>query len=96
MTEYLTGIIICIFVSEAACMLLPKGNFKKYMRLISGIIVSLVILTPFLTQDGNSISFDINEYFDEDEYTNIQMIDRQLYEDHILDIYERNGNIADD
>lgn len=50
------GIIIAIIISIIVELLLPNGNNKKYVKVVSGIYIMFVILNPILEM----IKYDIN------------------------------------
>lgn len=50
------GIIIAIIISIIVELLLPNGNNKKYVKVVSGIYIMFVILNPILEM----LKYDIN------------------------------------
>lgn len=50
------GIIIAIIISIIVELLLPNGNNKKYVKVVSGIYIMFVILNPIL----EILKYDIN------------------------------------
>lgn len=54
--EWCEGIIIAIIISIIIELLLPNGNNKKYVKVISGIYIMFVVLNPIL----EIIKYDIN------------------------------------
>lgn len=50
------GIIIAIIISIIVELLLPNGNNKKYVKVVSGIYIMFVVLNPILEM----LKYDIN------------------------------------
>ena len=50
------GIIIAIIISIIVELLLPNGNNRKYVKVVSGIYIMFVILNPLLEM----LKYDIN------------------------------------
>lgn len=60
-------IIVAVIISTALEMLLPKGNNKKYIKMVIGLYVLFAVIQPvFAKVTGNSIEiekFDYQKYF---------------------------------
>ena len=92
MREYIIAVVICIFVADIAVMIMPLGNYKKYLKMIAGVIIMFVVVSPFIGSFKAEELFDFDEYFaSTDDTYNIQNKDESIYEDYIRDIYERNS-----
>lgn len=64
LSEWVEGIAIAVIIASIFEMILPKGNIKKYVKMILGIYVIFSIISPFV--DSNALySFDIDETIDE-------------------------------
>ena len=52
--EWVTNIILFILFATVIDMLLPNSKFQKYTKMVTGLLLIAIILTPifkFLTQD---------------------------------------------
>ena len=95
MTDYLIKIIICILITETVIILLPAGNFKSFARLTCGIIVTVLIITPFFSADNTVDFIDFSEYFQTEEYKHKESDLSSAYENYIYEIYERSGVVIE-
>jgi len=88
-------VTIIIFISFLE-ILMPNGNMKKYLNLVLGFIVMIVILNPIINLLKNNLYledelFSISQEFNQNEYqfiaNNIEMIQREqlnsLYKDNL-------------
>lgn len=48
LTEWITNIIVFILLATVIDMLLPSSNMKKYAKIVTGLILITIILTPLL------------------------------------------------
>lgn len=64
LSGWVEGIAIAVIIASIFEMILPKGNIKKYVKMILGVYVIFSIISPFV--DSNELySFDIEETIDE-------------------------------
>lgn len=75
------GIIIAIIISTIVELLLPNGNNKKYVKVVSGIYIMFVILNPILEMLKYDINFENMFNFGE-----TQQVTQTMSQD-IKDIY---------
>ena len=75
------GIIIAIIISIIVELLLPNGNNKKYVKVVSGIYIMFVILNPILEMLKYDINFENMFNFGE-----TQQVTQSMSQD-IKDIY---------
>lgn len=76
--ELLVAIVLCIIIEN----LIPKGNNKKYVKLIIGIYVMYVIINPIL----NLLNYDLKleeKFTDLNTYTEVSMD----FSSNIKDLY---------
>ena len=75
------GIIIAIIISIIVELLLPNGNNKKYVKVVSGIYIMFLILNPILEMLKYDINFENMFNFGE-----TQQVTQTMSQD-IKDIY---------
>lgn len=59
-TEWVTNIVIFIFLAMIVDMLLPNTAFKKYVKLVVGLLLISIVVTPIF----QFLSTDINKSLD--------------------------------
>ncbi|WP_339146745.1 MULTISPECIES: stage III sporulation protein AF [unclassified Sutcliffiella] len=59
LTEWITSIILFILLATVVEMLLPNSSMQKYTKLVIGLLLIVVILTPIL----KLLSTDLDELF---------------------------------
>ncbi|WP_404443132.1 stage III sporulation protein AF [Sutcliffiella horikoshii] len=59
LTEWITSIILFILLATVVEMLLPNSSMQKYTKLVIGLLLIIVILTPIL----KLLSTDMDELF---------------------------------
>jgi len=63
-------IIVAVIIATIIEMILPRGNNKKYIKMVIGIYVLFTIIQPIITKiTGDNLeilSFNYKKYFDED------------------------------
>ncbi|PLR85997.1 stage III sporulation protein AF [Bacillus canaveralius] len=47
-TEWITNIILFVLLATVLDMLLPNSNFQKYAKMVTGLLLIAIILTPIL------------------------------------------------
>lgn len=60
------GLIVAVIIAAILEMILPEGNNKKYIKMVIGVYILFVILSPIITKfSGGDISFEkvYEEYF---------------------------------
>ena len=80
------GIIIAIIISIIIELLLPDGNNKKYVKVISGIYLMFIVLNPILEFIKYDISFE--NIFDFQEIEVSSNLDTQMKDVYIVGIEE--------
>jgi stage III sporulation protein AF len=61
--SWITGVVVTVIFMVLVDMILPSNNFKKYAKLVTGLIVIITILTPVFKLFKSNI--DIGKYIDE-------------------------------
>ncbi|WP_078545817.1 stage III sporulation protein AF [Litchfieldia alkalitelluris] len=63
LTEWITNIILFILLATIIDMLLPNSSMQKYVKMVTGLILIVIILTPLfniLSKDFENIVASIN------------------------------------
>jgi len=85
--EWTENLIIATIISVIIEMLVPEGNNKKYVKVITGIYILFIILNPLL--ELFDVDFSFNDFFNTStiETSNIQ--DNTIREIYIIGIEEK-------
>ncbi|WP_064091578.1 stage III sporulation protein AF [Rossellomorea aquimaris] len=63
LTEWITNIIVFVLLATVIDMLLPSSNMQKYAKIVTGLLLITIILTPLLkllTSDFDKVMNSIN------------------------------------
>ncbi len=87
---YVYGILMFVILITLIEMLLPKGNNKKYVKLVSSFLLTIIVLTPIINVFANqdSIKNKIEEQFSKLEIPNedsIEAVNQQVYIDNLFE-----------
>lgn len=92
-SNWAESIIVAVFIASIIEMIIPNGNSKKYIKVVIGIYVLFVILTPFVNKFADN-SFDIYSVFNyEAKQDAVEVSSNNLEEKNIMNIksmYEIN------
>ena len=89
--EWMKNIIVFMIISTVILNLLGKSNYKKYVGLITGLILVLLVIGPILSLTGKISYFD----FSLDSYASLvdaQDLSKEMFsmeEQSTLDIFEQ-------
>lgn len=84
------GLIIAILISVIIEIILPEGNNKKYAKVIIGIYILYVIVSPVLELFDGKVDFEFfSDYKTQETYTNV---DNKIKDIYILGIEENIKN----
>lgn len=75
-------IFIIIFIAE---LIMPKGNMKRYIDLIIGLLIIIVIISPF----ARLVNYDFNINNMVDNYTKAENLEDNLENDYSMDQEEQ-------
>lgn len=99
--NYIYGILMFVILITLIEMLLPKGNNKKYVKLVSSFLLTIIVLTPIISIYANptEINSKIEDVFSNLEVPNqeeIETINQQVYIDNLFEEGMKNDiyNIA--
>ena len=105
LSNWIEGIAIAVIIASIFEMLLPKGNIKKYIKVILGIYIVFNIISPFANSKAIN-SFDIkkelNKYTEntntnkEEYYTTYKLnkIYENTFEKELIQTIEKEGFIV--
>ena len=76
LTEWITNIIVFVLLATVIDMLLPSSNMQKYAKIVTGLLLITIILTPLLkllTSDFDKVmnSIDINSSYQNNSVENL-------------------------
>ena len=87
------GVIVSVIVASIIEMILPEGSSKKYIKVVIGIYILFVIVTPIINSFSNK-SLDVSQIFDFENKEEYKMVSsNNLEEKNIMNIknmYEMN------
>lgn len=88
--NYIYGILMFVILITLIEMLLPKGNNKKYVKLVSGFLLTIIVLTPIINifSNSNDINSKIQEQLSKLEISDgetIETINQQVYIDNLFE-----------
>lgn len=79
MKNWCEGIIVGVMLSLIIELIIPEGNNKKYVKVISGIFIIFTVLNPIF----QNLNFDFEKTFDE-------LFDNSSVETSTVDVYVNN------
>ena len=79
---YIKNILLCVILSTCIEMILPNDKYKKYINLVSGLILILIIISPIKNFYNRHFICDSNN-FSVDKY------DKKIF---VRDIYKQSIN----
>lgn len=79
MKNWCEGIIVGVMISLIIELIIPEGNNKKYVKVISGIFIIFTVLNPIF----QNLNFDFEKTFDE-------LFDNSSVETSTVDVYVNN------
>ena len=87
------GVIVSVIVASIIEMILPEGSSKKYIKVVIGIYILFVIVTPIINSFSNK-SLEVSQIFDFENKEEYKMVSsNNLEEKNIMNIknmYEMN------
>ncbi len=89
LTTWAVSVTIAILFSAVVNMLLPESGIKKYVSVVMGIVVTIIILSPVVSLlSGKDVQRELNEAFKEADGAEIFEYDGARYKDYIYELYE--------
>ena len=94
-SNWAQGIIVAVIIASIIEMILPEGSSKKYIKVVIGVYILFVIVTPIVNQfSNNSNSIDTDSIFNfENEENTFEVSSKNLEEKNVTSIksmYEMN------
>lgn len=91
-SSWIQGIIISVIISTIIEMILPEGNSKKYIKVVTGVYILFTIISPVITKiTGDKFKLsnivDLNEYIEVSSNNNYQNLEEDQ-ERQIKNVYE--------
>jgi stage III sporulation protein AF len=89
LSSWAVSVTVAILFSAMISTLLPETNIKKYIKVVLGIVVTVIILSPLFSlgrdidirSEVDSIINEVNDLSHDDKA-------KSRYTDYILDVYE--------
>lgn len=91
-SSWAQGIIVAVIIASIIEMILPEGSSKKYIKVVIGIYILFVIVTPVVKKISKE-SLDVNSILDLKMEETKQVSSSDLEESNIMNIkniYEMN------
>ncbi len=89
LTSWAVSVTIAILFSAVVNMLLPESGIKKYVSVVMGIVVTIIILAPVVTLfSGKDVQSELNDAFKEADSAKVFEYDGARYKDYIYELYE--------
>ena len=89
LSSWAISVTVAILFSAMISTLLPETNIKKYIKVVLGIVVTIIILAPLFSlvrdtdikSEVDSVINEVNDISNDDR-------EESRYTDYILDVYE--------
>lgn len=89
-STWAVSVTIAILFSTIINSLLPETSIKKYVSIVLGIVVTIIILSPLFTLfSGNNWRSEIEDALGEVQDTGSYEFDGALYKDYVQEVYMR-------
>ena len=87
-SSWAIAVTVAILFSAIISALLPETSIKKYVSVVLGIVVTLIILSPlFKLIGGADFRQEINDALGDIRETSEYEYDGALYKDYIFEVY---------
>ena len=88
-SSWAVAVTAAILLSAMISSLLPETSIKKYITVVLGVIVTMIILSPLIALfSGTDIDQEVNNTLDAIESAGEYEYDSSLYKDYIYKLYE--------
>ena len=94
LSDWVQNIVVVVIICTIIEMILPKGNNKKYIKMVISIFILFTIISPVISKitnkEFNLDSFDYEKYFTNTTYTVSTDTLEQNNEKNIENTYKQN------
>lgn len=89
LTQWAVAVVVAMLFGTAVSMLLPESGIKKYVAVVVGIVVTIVILSPLVKLlGGGDVPDELKKSFGEAGGMKAFEYDGEEYKDYIYDLYQ--------
>jgi stage III sporulation protein AF len=89
LSSWAVSIAVAILFSSVVSMLLPESGIKKYVSVVMGVVVTIIILAPIVSLfSGKDVASELKGAFKEADSATIFEPDGEQYKDYIYDLYQ--------
>ncbi len=87
--SWAVSVTVAILFSSVVSMLLPESGIKKYVSVVMGIVVTVIILAPAVSLfNGNDVQNELKNAFGEAGNEEIFHFEGAQYKDYIYELYK--------
>ncbi len=88
-SAWAVAVTAAILLSAVISSLLPETSIKKYISVVLGVVVTMIVLSPlFALFSGTDIAQEIDKTLNAVESAGEYEYDGSLYKDYIYKLYE--------
>ena len=88
-TNWAVSVAVAILFSSVVSMLLPESGIKKYVSVVMGIVVTIIILAPVVSLfSGKDVQAEMKNAFQEADSEKVFEVNGEQYKDYIYDLYQ--------
>ena len=88
-SSWAIAVTAAILLSAMISSLLPETSIKKYITVVLGVVVTMIILSPLIALfSGTDIDLEVNNTLDAIESASEYEYDSAMYKDYIYKLYE--------
>lgn len=89
LSNWAVSVTVAILFSSVVSMLLPESGIKKYVSVVTGIVVTIIILAPIVTLfSGKNVQSELTNAFKEADSATVFEVNGERYKDYIYDLYQ--------
>jgi stage III sporulation protein AF len=89
LSAWAVAVTAAIILSAMISALLPETSIKKYIHVVLGVVVTMIILSPLIALfSGTDLSAEVNDTLNAIESASSYEYDSSLYKDYIYKLYE--------
>ncbi len=89
LTNWAVSVAVAILFSSVVSMLLPESGIKKYVSVVMGIVVTIIILAPVVSLfSGKDVQTEMKNAFQEADSEKVFEVNGEQYKDYIYDLYQ--------